>query len=349
MSNVLRFLIFTLIAFGLHAGSAAAQSAAPDRVRLSLNPGSYAYLPIFLAVEKGYFAEQHLDVQVTKYTGSSLTQLPMLARGDLDISPVVVGPGFFNQFTQGFDLRLLASIDQSEKGWHDTGCLLVRQDLWDSGAIRKIADLKGKIVDGGLDGTPQNYLLKQAILKAGLKFTDMTYSDKLKAVPDQFAALRNKAVDVTNGAEPVCTQMQAQGLAKKWLTFQDVVPGLQASFITSSSSFLKTHRDAVKRFLIALLKAEKDIKAANGHWTPQLLVTVAKWSEIPEATVATIPGPSYSGQFGAIDATSIRAQQAFWMSEGTVSQAVIVADIVDTSLLREVWRAAGITQNGTRP
>jgi NitT/TauT family transport system substrate-binding protein len=340
MANVLRLALAAALTLATLA-PASAQSA-PDRVRLSLNPGSYAYLPIFLAVDKGYFAEQHLDVQVTKYTGSSLTQLPMLARGDLDIAPVVTGPGFFNQFSQGFDLKLLASIDQSQKGWHDTGCVLVRQDVWDSGAVRKIADLKGKLVDGGLDGTAQNYLLKQAILKGGLKFSDMTYTDKYKTVPDQFAALRNKAVDVTSGAEPICTQMQAQGLAHKWLAFSDVIPGFQASFVTSSAQFLKTHRDAVRRFLIALLKAEKEIKAANGGWTPQLIATVAKWAEIPEATVATIPGPPYTGQFGQIDATSIRTQQAFWMNEGTVKQAVIVADVIDTSILTEARRASGI-------
>jgi NitT/TauT family transport system substrate-binding protein len=331
---------------GAPLAPAAGQTAPPDKIRLSLNPGSYAYLPIFLAVDKGYFAEQHLDVQVTKYTGSSLTQLPMLARGDLDIAPVVTGPGFFNQFNQGFDLKLLASIDQSQKGWHDTGCLLVRQDIWDSGAVRKIADLKGKIVDGGLDGTAQNYLLKQAILKGGLKFSDMTYTDKFKTVPDQFAALHNKAVEVLDGAEPICTQMQAQGLAHKWLTFQDVIPGFQASFITSSASYLKTHRDAVKRFLIALLKAEKEIKAAKGGWTPVLQSTVAKWAEIPESVVATIPGPPYTGQFGAIDETSIRTQQAFWMNEGTVKQAVIISDIVDTSVLKEALKESGIAPTG---
>jgi NitT/TauT family transport system substrate-binding protein len=333
-----------LVAFAIVAAclSPAGAQPAPDVVRLSLNPGSYAYLPIFLAADKGYFAAQHLNVQITKYTGSSLTQLPMLARGDLDIAPVVVGPGFFNQFTQGFDLKLLASIDQAQKGWHDTGCLLVRQDLWESGAVRKIADLRGKLVDGGLDGTPQNYLLKQAILKGGLKFSDMTYTDKFKTVPDIFAALRNKAVDVVNGAEPVCTQMQAQGLAHKWLTFSDVIPGFQASFITSSAAFLKAHPDAVKRFLIAVIAAEKDIKAANGAWTPQLIGTVSKWAEIPEPTVASIPGPPYTGQFGDIDATSIRAQQAFWMNEGTVKQAVIVADIIDTTLLKQAQRASGV-------
>jgi ABC-type nitrate/sulfonate/bicarbonate transport system substrate-binding protein len=185
-------------------------------------------------------------------------------------------------------------------------------------------------------------LLKQAILKGGLKFSDMTYTDKFKAVPDQFAALRNKATDVINCAEPICTQMQAQGLAHKWLTFQDVTPDLQASFITASSGFLKAHRDVAKRFLMAIVKAEVEIKAAHGGWTPELLKTVAKWAEVPEATVATIQGPPYTGHFGQIDATSIRAQQAFWMTEGTVKQAVIVADIVDPSIRIEALRALGM-------
>ncbi len=106
--------------------------------------------------------------------------------------------------------------------------------------------------------------------------------------------------------------------------------------------FLKTHRDAVKRFFVALIKAEKEIKAANGAWTPALIATVAKWAEIPEATVATLPGPPYSGQFGSIDETSIRTQQAFWMTEGTVKQAVIVADIIDTSVLNDARHASGV-------
>ena len=101
----------------------------------------------------------------------------------------------------------------------------------------------------------------------------------------------------------------------------------------------------MKRFFLAILKAEKDIKAADGKWTPALIATVAKWAEIPAATVATLPGPPYSGQFGAIDATSIRTQQAYWMEEGSVKQAVIINDIIDTSVLNEARRASGLPKS----
>jgi ABC-type nitrate/sulfonate/bicarbonate transport system substrate-binding protein len=320
---------------------AGAQNA-PDRVRMALNPQSAAFLPIYWAFDRGYFTEQHLDVQITKISGSSLAILPSLARGDLDIAPLVVGPGFFNQAAAGFALKFISSIDQAEPDWHDTGCILVRQDLWASGAIRKIADLKGKLVDGGVDGIPQNYLLKQAILRGGLQLSDMTFTEKYKTATDQYAALRNKAVDVTSGAEPVCTQMQVEGLTHKWLTFQDVVPGLQGAFLTTSAAYLKDHRDVVKRFLLAFLKAERDLKRTNGKWTPAVAATMASWSGLPIATIELVPGPPYTGQFGLIDIDSIITQEQFWLAEGSVKQRVSATDLIDISVLTEARRELGM-------
>ena len=43
-----------------------------DVVRLTLNPSTFAYLPLFTAVDRGYFAEQHIDLQITKISGSSI-------------------------------------------------------------------------------------------------------------------------------------------------------------------------------------------------------------------------------------------------------------------------------------
>jgi ABC-type nitrate/sulfonate/bicarbonate transport system substrate-binding protein len=50
------------------AGSLPAAADQRDRVRLAMNPGVYSFLPIFLAVDKGYFAKQNVDVQITRLT-----------------------------------------------------------------------------------------------------------------------------------------------------------------------------------------------------------------------------------------------------------------------------------------
>ena len=57
------------------AGACAALPAradvpAGDPVRLALNSETYSNLPLFLAIDNGYFEAQHLDVTVVPYTGS---------------------------------------------------------------------------------------------------------------------------------------------------------------------------------------------------------------------------------------------------------------------------------------
>src|SRR5262249_3325011 len=100
---------------------AMAQSAAPPRDTVSLvldvtNPGN---LSILLAEDRGYFAQQSIRLDIRRLTASSTTLLPLLARGDLQISPIVVSAAFFNQFTSGFDLKLIASSISAQAGWQD--------------------------------------------------------------------------------------------------------------------------------------------------------------------------------------------------------------------------------------
>jgi NitT/TauT family transport system substrate-binding protein len=311
-----------------------------DVVRLTLNPATFAYLPLFTAVDRGYFAEQHIDLQISKISGSSIQQLPRLARGDIDIMPTSIGPGFFNQYAQGFDAKIVASFNQSRAGWQDPACILVRQDLWDSHAIAKLTDLRGKVIDGGADGTSLNFLIKSAIVKAGLTQKEVQFAEKFRTIPDAFAAFKNGAADVQAMTEPLCTQWDLDHVAHRWLTAQDVIPGFQPSYIAVGGTFLKEHRSVAIRFLTAYLKGPRDVTSANGRWTPALIASATKWTEIPAATLERLAGPSYAGQMGAIDTGWIDRQQRFWVAEGTVPKAALLSDIVDASLLDEARRAA---------
>jgi NitT/TauT family transport system substrate-binding protein len=335
-----RSLVVTLIAALLAVGAPGdAQQPPADVVRLALNPATFAYLPLFVAIDRGYFADQHIDLQITKIAGSSIQQLPSLARGDIDIMPSSIGPGFFNQYAQGFDAKIVASFNQSHAGWQDPACVLVRQALWDSGAIRTPADLRGKSVDGGSDGTSLNYLLKQTLIKGGLTTKDVRFSERFRTIPDAYAAFKNGAVDVQAMTEPLCTQWNDEKLAHRWLTAQDVIPGFQPSYIVVGGSYLKAHRAVAVRFLAAFLKGARDVTSGKGRWTPELIAIAAKWTELPPATLEQLAGPSYVGQLGAIDTGWIERQQSFWVAEGSVAKAVATSDLVDDSLLGEARRA----------
>jgi NitT/TauT family transport system substrate-binding protein len=332
--------IWLLAIGGRHA--LGADNAAKTVVRFSLNPVVIGNLPIFIAIDKGYLSEQNIDLKLIKYGGSSVTQMPLAARGDLDITIMVAGPALFNQKTAGFDLKILAAMQQTHPGWADGEWVMVRKDLWDSGAVRGMADLKGRQVDGGPDGSPISFVLNLALAKAGLSRADVVYTKKIGTPPEWIAALRNRAVDALAAAEPVATVLESEGLGKKLVSDQDVAPWLQISFLIASEKYIEEHRATVTAFLKAYLRAAKDIDATAGKWTPDMLHELATWTQISEADLRRISGPPYFGQFGAISQVSLTRQQDYLVALGQVKEKIEVGSLIDDAPLLAARSDMGI-------
>ena len=208
--------------------------------------------------------------------------------------------------------------------------------------MRKIADLKGRQVDGGPDGSPISFVLNLALAKAGLKRSDVIYTEKIGSPPQWIAALRNHAVDALAAADPVATLLETEGLGKKLASDQDVAPWLQISFLIASEKYVQEHRATVVAFLKAYLKAAKDIDASGGKWTPELLHEMAKWTQIPEADLQHISGPSYYGQFGTIGKVSLTRQQDYLVGLGQVKNKIGIDSLVDEGPLVAARRELGI-------
>jgi NitT/TauT family transport system substrate-binding protein len=312
-------------------------SAQTQVVHVGLNLSTYNNLPIFLAADKGYFRDAGLDVQITGFRGSSTAQIPLLARGDTDLMGLALGPAFFNQFSAGFNVKLVASLSGPRSGWNDTTWLVVRQDLWDAKTVRQPKDLRGKSVDGAAAGSPLDFLALTTIANGGLTTNDLQYTEKFRDPPSWLSALHNKAVDVQGLPEPIATQLQVQGLAHKWIALSDVAPWFKEGFIAASAGFARDHHDALVRFMQAYLRAAQDIRRANGKWTPELVASTAKWTQLPESTIRQIPGPAYPGD-GSIDNASVAHQEDFWHQRGLVANVVPPGAFIDTSALREAMK-----------
>ncbi len=316
-------------------GLGAAQAAAQDKIRVSFNPQIYSWLPFFLGIDKGYFKEEKLDVEYITYAGSALSQIPMLARGDQDIAGMVTGPGFFNQYAQGFGVKLIASNAHGKDGWHDTTWLMVRKDLWDSGKVKTYADMKGLVVNGGPKGSPVYLTTTQAMAQGGVTVNDVKFGE-YRAVPDVLPIFRNKAADVLSSVEPIVSRLVSEGLAVRWMPSYKVMPWFQESYLAANPKFLTEKRDVAKRFLRAYMRASRDITATGGKWTPETLEAVVKWSKFPKEVIEKIPGPQHVGQYGRIDTESIQRQQDLWIKEGLVKEKTPLDKMVDTSLIEEV-------------
>ena len=147
--------------------------------------------------------------------------------------------------------------------------------------------------------------------------------------------MTNKAVDVIGLPEPFATALEQQHLAHKWLGTSDVAPWFNEGFVAASASFARDHHDATVAFMRALLRAANEVNAAKGHWTPELVTSLAKYSQLPEATIRSIPGPANPGDF-QINLASVTRQEEFWHGRGLVTTLVPASQIVDYTVLRDV-------------
>jgi ABC-type nitrate/sulfonate/bicarbonate transport system substrate-binding protein len=315
------------------AGPSMAQDM--PRVKFAVNPGQLVYLPLFVAVDKGYFRDAGVDVQVIKYKGSANTQMPMLARGDIDISSVVVGPAMFNQIAEGFGIRLVAALTEPKAGYQDGVVMVVRKDLWDSKAIRKPADLKGHKVDGAAEGNPIDFLVRHALANAGLATRDVTLSYKPRSASDTPEILRQKVVDVAGVSEPTATLIERDGIGVRWLSYKDVIPWYQDTFLATSEGFLRDHPHALRRFLAGYLRAVKDVSAAQGNWTPELLATAKKWTGMSEELIRSVGKLPYWAPEGAVNLDSLERVQQFWVKAGLVKTPIAVTRVVETGAIVE--------------
>lgn len=344
MAHPLSRLRTLLAMLGLSLACVAAQAQPAgqlQKVRFSLNPGQLIYLPLFLAVDRGYFRQEGLDVQVMPYKGSANTQMPLLARGDVDISSVIAGPAMFNQFAEGFNIKLISTLTEPRQGYQDGVVLVVRKDLWDAGTIRKLPDLKGRKVDGAAEGNPIDFLLRSALSSANLKKADVTLSYKPRSAADTPEILRQKVVDVAGVSEPTATLIESQGVGVRWLSYKDVVPWYQETYLASSEAFLRDRPAAVKSFLSAYLRAVREVSRAKGQWTPELLAVATKWTGMPEGLLRKIGGIPYWDEKATVQVESLARVQRFWAESGLVKKPIDPAKVVDMNPLEQARRAIG--------
>ncbi len=294
------------------ASSAAPAASSPERqtIKYGYNP-ILAGAPVYVAEERGYFAEQGFELEYTPFDSAALMVAPVAA-GQLDMMPAVPGPGTFNALARGVELQAIAA-----QSWSYTG-LMVRKELYDSGQVRSVPDLKGRRVSFNVEGSPVDYTLRVAFQKVGLSLDDVEVQRITNT--DLAAALANNGVDAGVVPEPLSTNIESRGIGVRLADVQELVGRQSGSMITIGPSMVARGDAAVTRFLIAYLKGVRDYVAGikDDHVAdPALVEMINKWTRIPPETIqaAVTLGVDPSGR---IDLEDINRQQDFWYREGMV-------------------------------
>ncbi|CAA9553127.1 MAG: hypothetical protein AVDCRST_MAG49-2007 [uncultured Thermomicrobiales bacterium] len=265
------------------------------------------YAPLFVAFEKGYYADEGLDVTLEPLAGGS-DLITLTANGEFDVAAAGAGPAFWN--AMALDLPVTVVAPGHAEGSPVATPLMISREACESGAITRVADLRGKRVSVNAPGATE-FWLGRALATDGLTIDDV--DEQFLAFPEAVAALASGAIDAAMVGEPLATQAEQQGIASRLLDdfpVQDVQP----TTVIANDGFLADHPDAANGFAVAYLRAVRDLSGA-GFKAPENLAIIERYTGVPADLVAEAVQPVFVPN-GVIDLASLGELQTFFRGRG---------------------------------
>jgi len=205
-----------------------------------LNP---SHAPLFVAIEKGYFKQQNLEVELLGPADPS-DPPKLVAAGKADIA-ITYEPQFIIQTKQGLPLAYIGSLID-----HPLTCLAVLKDS----PIKSIKDLKDKKIGYSIGG------VNNIMLKTMLEYNHLSLSDviSINVHYSLSQALLSKKVDAVTGLMRNFETIQMDLNKHPVRTFypeQNGVPNYdELIFIVNKNNL---HDPRWKRFLTAVKQGDE--------------------------------------------------------------------------------------------
>ncbi len=241
----------------------------------------FAFAPFFVADQKGYFAEQGLDVELQSFRSGGPMMAP-LATGSLDVGGGETSPGLFNAINKGLDIKVVSGLASQPEGFGAVP-LLVRQALVDSGEVTVPADLAGRKVAVNIVQGTAEYLAAKGLEQGGLTVDDV----ELVSIPfpEMPQALANGAVDAAILPHPLASRAIGSGDAAVLLDGDKVTFWPQNGVIYFGQRMLQPENHEIGvRFLVAYLKAVRDLHG-DGWREDENVAAINATTNVPEAAI----------------------------------------------------------------
>ncbi len=296
-----------------------ASAQGPLIIRVNHQPALLA-APLIIAKEKGYFERANLNVELHEiWTSPEL--IAAFASGNMDGAAGGIGPAQMNAISRGIlNPRLIAPL-HTEKPPVATP-LVVSKALWDSGAVRTVADLKGRKVGINSKASATSYWLHVALATGGLTPSDIDIVEL--PFPDAILAMSNGVLDASMIGEPFAVQGEQSGAIVR-LT-EDFIDDFQVTAVYFDADFAEENRPAVEAFLAAYLQGARDL-VGEGYRDPVNLAILEKGTRIPAATIAASRVPFHDPD-GRVHVEDVQKLNDFFVAQGD-APALDMSTLVD--------------------
>lgn len=295
---------------GCNKGPESAQPVAgggPVKIRVGYI-GITCEAPIFSAVEKGFFKEEGLDVELVKCEWANYKDV--LALGGYDITHHLV-MYFLKPLEQGLDVKFTGGIHR--------GCLRVQAPV--NGKINSIQDLRGKRIGVPGMGTPP-FIFANRVLGANGIDPAKEITWLVFPAGELGLALDKGEIDAIADSEPIGTLLMEQGKVKNIADQASDSPYKDeyCCAVIVNGKYLAKNPQASAAATRALLKGAKWVEA-NPVAAARLSVEKKYLASNPELNSIAISHlryvPSVSGAQAAVISASAEMKKAGMLSPTT--------------------------------
>ncbi|MCL5961465.1 MAG: ABC transporter substrate-binding protein [Chloroflexi bacterium] len=289
--------------------------------------GSISDSGLFIALEKGYFKEQGISIEMTRFDSGARMVAPLSA-SQLDVGAGSASAGLYNAVSRGIPLRIVADKGKMSPGF-GFEALVVRKDLIDSGKVKSYADLKGMTIATAALGVGDEVVLYKALELGKLSDKDVRIVEV--PFPDMNAALANKSLDAALQIEPNVAQGVEKGIFVRWKGEEEIYPDQQKAVILYSPKFVESKPEVAKRFMVAYVKGLRDFNDAfiKGKGKDEAIKIIMKNTGLKDPKLFDTMKLAGLDPNGRINVKSLEDDQDWYLAKGSLKEKVDLKNVID--------------------
>ena len=252
------------------------QKTSPVKITLNEVAHSVFYAPLYVAIEKGYFKDENIDLTLVTGFGADKTMTAVIS-GEADIGFMGSEASVY-MYSEGASDYVVNFAQLTQRAGN---FLVARQDnehfQW--------ADLKGKTVLGGRKGGMPEMVFEYVLAQKGIDKKDVNINQSID-FGSTAAAFSGGQGDYTIEFEPSATLLEQKGDG-----YVVASVGTESGYVPYTSysvkqSYLKTHGATVEKFTKAL---QKGMDFVQTHTPEEIAEVIApQFAETELETITAI-------------------------------------------------------------
>ncbi|MFO7987466.1 MAG: ABC transporter substrate-binding protein [Desulfatiglandaceae bacterium] len=244
-------------------------AGAEEPIRIAYLQSDIHQLACWVALEKGYYKEAGLNVEVAGIFKAGPEEMSAFAAGELDMGYVGEAPATTAVANGVARVTVLAQVNT------EGSAIMVQKN----GPIRSVQDLVGKRIAIPGHSTVQDFLLKKALTKFKVDETQVRIT--VLKPPEMIGALGSRQIDAFIAWEPYPAKAQTAGVGRTLLTSSEMWKNHPCCVLVADNRFLKHRPQDAESLVKAHVRATDYIN----HYPDEAVRIGVKYTGMDKKTI----------------------------------------------------------------